>query len=79
MNEQRTDAVLRVELESEWRAALDRMTELSVELHRLDIDQPGVVTLVDDIERELADIRRTLVSIEVELDALRAPVRVGAA
>ena len=79
MNEQRTDAVLRVELESEWRAALDRMTELSVELHRLDIDQPDVVTLVDDIERELADIRRTLVSIEVELDALRAPVRVGAA
>jgi hypothetical protein len=52
-----------------WRRTVDRLTELSIELHSLGHDAP--VEHVDAVESRLAHARRTLVEIELAMQQLR--------
>lgn len=57
------------QLNRRWRRTVDRLTELSIELHGFDADvAPERVALV---EARLAAARRSLVEIETSLQRLR--------
>jgi hypothetical protein len=56
-------------LNRRWRITVDRLTELSIELHGFEDDaDPERVALV---EARLAAVRRSLVEIETSLQRLR--------
>lgn len=59
----------REELSQLWRRTVDRLTELSVELHSLRHDTPP--EQVDEVESRLAFARRTLVEVELAMQRLR--------
>ena len=52
-----------------WRRTVDRLTEMSVELHSLSHDAPA--ERVEAVESRLASARRALVEIELAMQQLR--------
>jgi hypothetical protein len=59
----------REQLAALWRRTVDRLTDLSVELHSLRHDASP--EQVDAVESRLANTRRTLVEIELAMQELR--------
>jgi len=52
-----------------WRRTVDRLTDMSVELHSLRHDAP--TEQVEAVEHRLASARRALVEIELAMQQLR--------
>lgn len=57
------------QLNRRWRSTVDRLTELSIELHGFDDDTPPEQIVF--VETRLAAARRSLVEIETSLQRLR--------
>jgi hypothetical protein len=57
------------ELNRRWRVTVERLTELSIELHSFGDDVPSERVAL--VEARLAAVRRSLVEIETSLQRLR--------